>query len=186
MGTFSKSRDSHAAFRLNVKPSVSILLLPNRISSQMTGKQTSATMKKQNTQHIAVLNRLTRKFPTQRPMGTMASARLVAHESSWTRTLHKLLAGPVGSFPSNGYGLNDMAGNVFEWCWDWGAEPPYPAGSPYLGGADPRGPADLKSSRVVRGGAWDFFPSGEQCTFRDGSLPAGFYNDVGFRCVRGL
>ncbi len=43
-----------------------------------------------------------------------------------------------GTFAPNGYGLYDMAGNLAEFCWDWWDPPPYPAGSAYLGGTDPR------------------------------------------------
>lgn len=53
----------------------------------------------------------------------------------------------VGTFAPNGFGLYDMAGNVWEWCWDrWEG---YSASSV----SNPRGP-DTGSLRVFRGGCW--------------------------------
>lgn len=94
---------------------------------------------------------------------------------------------PVGYFAPNGYGLNDMAGNSLEWCWDWYAGPTYPAGSPYLGGTDPRGPVGPSTGRVIRGGAWDGNASYARCACRNIGFDASTVNfGLGFRCVRGL
>ena len=82
---------------------------------------------------------------------------------------------PVGSFAANGYGLDDMGGNVWEMCWDC-------YGVPYAGGADPHGPAGL--DRVVRGGNWNYGASYCRVALRISRNQSYCDNSIGFRLAR--
>ncbi len=90
---------------------------------------------------------------------------------------------PVGSFPANAFGLNDMHGNVFEWvedCWHDDYK-----GAPADGRAWLGNPAAC-GGRVLRGGSWEDSASELRAAARVGGAATDRSADDGFRVARDL
>lgn len=85
---------------------------------------------------------------------------------------------PVGLKRPNSWGLHDMHGNVYEWCWDWFG--PYSAAAT----TDPHGP-EKGTARVLRGGAFFGTPMGLRSAARIRDWPVFRFRIIGFRCARG-
>ena len=88
---------------------------------------------------------------------------------------------PVGLYPRGATpdGIQDLAGNVLEWCSDWFGEDYY-AESPLENPSGPRS-GDM---RVLRGGSWYVYPLGLRASDRGGLQPDVGYFNIGFRCAR--
>jgi formylglycine-generating enzyme required for sulfatase activity len=125
--------------------------------------------------------------PDGRPMANIWQGKFPHHNTVEDGYLG---TAPVGSFPANGFGLSDMAGNVWEWCSDW-YQPKYLGG---LSARNPQGPPNSNdpsepgvAKRVQRGGS--FLCCDNYCVrFKMGGRgkgePESTGNHIGFRCVR--
>jgi formylglycine-generating enzyme required for sulfatase activity len=85
---------------------------------------------------------------------------------------------PAGSFTPNGFGLFDMAGNVYEWVNDW-----FHPG--YYGSSPPRNPAGPETGelKILRGGSWSNAAENLRLSVRYPVSPRTRNHYIGFRCV---
>jgi formylglycine-generating enzyme len=88
---------------------------------------------------------------------------------------------PARSFEPNAFGLFNVSGNVWEWCWDW-FSPTFHIDGPRQ---NPHGPPE-GSARVIRGGSYlchESYCNRYRLSARTANTPDSSTGNMGFRCV---
>jgi len=105
------------------------------------------------------------------PWGNSWAEGMCCNNRDWSKQLDPCPTVAVKSYSANGYGLYDMAGNLWEWCSDW--YDVYPGGSRTVNMGN--------KYRVLRGGPWDDVAAFMRCAHRGDGDPSLLGNDYGFR-----